>query len=223
MTTADPVTHSPVPTEPVESAREPADAGPPAVNPLAGNPGTVGIPTVIAGAIGLGLVNSGYLAPDAAGGAMPIILTATVVGLLIATIWAAVLGQNAAASLYAVFLGFYGSYAALVVGLGHDWYSVPAEHVVTTVAGWIISWLVTIVVVTLVTLRLPWSFTLLLGLVDLALVLLLVGLYGSIVFTRAGAAVIWIFIAVAIYLYADIMSRETGGRGLPLGRPIIRD
>jgi uncharacterized protein len=221
MTTADTeATHSDSTEIPESPTEAPATAAP-VVNPLMGNPGTVGIPTVIAGAIGLGLVNSGYLAPEAVGGAMPIILTATVVGLLIATIWAAVLGQNAAASLYAVFLGFYSSYAALVVGLGHDWYSIPAEHVVTTVAGWIISWLVTIVMVTLLTLRLPWSFTLLLGLVDLALVLLLIGLYGSVAFTRAGAAVIWVFIAVAIYLYADIMSRETGGRGLPLGRPII--
>jgi len=195
---------------------------PPTANPLQGNPGAVGIPTVIAGAIGLGLVNSGYLAPEAGGAAMPIILTATTIGLLVATVWAAALGQNAAASLYAVFLGFYASYAALVIGLGHNWYSIPAEHVVDTVAAWIVCWLVTIAMVTLVTLRLPWSFTLLLGLVDVALVLLLIGtVYNSVPFTRVGAVVVFAFVAVAIYLYADIMSRETGGKGLPLGRAIV--
>jgi uncharacterized protein len=49
----------------------------PAVNPLAGNPGMVGIPTVIAGAIGLGLVDTGFVPASAGAAAIPIVMTAT--------------------------------------------------------------------------------------------------------------------------------------------------
>ena len=194
----------------------------PAPSPLAGQPGMVGIPTVIAGAVGLGLVNVGYVPATAAGAALPTILAATAVGLLITTIWAAALGQNVSASLFAVFFGFYGSYVVLTLGLGHDWYSIPADEVSATVAVWLICWLVTIALLTVVTLRLPSSFTLLLGLVDVALVLLLIGnLTGVAGWDRAGGVVVFAFIAVGVYLYLDLASTQTGGKGLPLGRPLL--
>jgi succinate-acetate transporter protein len=201
------------------AAAEPTPSATP--NPLHGNPGTVGLPTVIAGAVGLGLVNAGYFPGGALGATVAILMAATSVGLLVATVWAAALGQNAAASLFAVFLGFYASYVALVLGLGHGWYGAVSDDGVEMIATWIICWLVAMVILTLVTVRLPWSFTLLLVLVDAALVLLLIGTLGAATaFTRAGSVVVFLFIAVAVYLYADIMSRETGGRGLPLGRPV---
>lgn len=196
---------------------------PPSAAPLAGNPGMVGIPTVIAGAIGLGLVNTGFVPSTASGAGMPIIIMATAIGLLITTVWAAALGQNASASLFAVFFGFYGSYAALLLGLIHGWYGIPAHEVNRATEFWIICWLATIGLLTLTTMRLPWSFTLLLGLVDLALIFLYLGVStGSSTWTHAGGAVVFAFIAVAVYLFIDIMDSETGGKGLPLGRPIIR-
>jgi succinate-acetate transporter protein len=212
---AEPITNGP----PQLIEPEPA---PPAANPLAGNPGMVGIPTVIAGAISLGLVDTGYVPPSAASAGIPIIMTATAVGLLLATIWAAALGQNASSTLFAVFFGFYGSYAALALGLTHNWYGIPADQIVKTQEVWLICWLGTIALLTATTLRLPWSFTLLLGLVDVALVFLLMGTSkASTTWIHAGGAVVWAFIAVAVYLFIDIMSKETGGKGLPLGRPLI--
>lgn len=195
----------------------PADAS--ASGPRHGNPGIVGIPTVIAGAVGLGLVTLGY---GETGAAIPIILTATSVGLLITTIWAAALGQNASASLFAVFFGFYSSYAALGLGLGNGWYTIAAPDQATAQAVWLICWLVTITLVTATTLRLPSSFTALLSLVVVTLALLLAAtLTGISALTYAGGVVVFLFIALAAYLYADIMSQETGGRGLPLGKPIL--
>jgi hypothetical protein len=181
----------------------------------------VGIPTVIAGAIGLGLIDTGYLPAAAAGAAIPIMVMATAVGLLITTIWAAALGQNASASLFAVFFGFYGSYAALVLGFVHNWYGIPAGELTRATEAWLICWFATIVLMTLTTLRLPWSFTLLLSLVDIALVLLYIGTStANASWTHAGGVIVFVFIAVAIYLFVDIMDSETGGKGLPLGRPI---
>jgi uncharacterized protein len=174
--------------------------------PLKGDPAMVGIPNVIAGATGLGLVTIGAFPAAAAGAALPILLSATSVGMLIATIWAAALGQNVTATLYGTILGFYISYVALGIGLRHGWYAIPAA----------------IGALTLATLRMPSSFTLLFGLVDLALVLLLVSSYnGSAAVGKAGGWVVMAFVAEAVYLYLHVMLLATGGKGLPLGSPLL--
>ncbi|WP_326834071.1 GPR1/FUN34/YaaH family transporter [Amycolatopsis rhabdoformis] len=194
----------------------------PTANPLAGNPGVIGVPTVIAGALGLGLVNVGALPGGAAGATLAILGTCTAVGLLITTIWAAALGQSVSAGLFAVFFGFYASYVVLTLGLAHSWFGGSAVSATDAQVAWLWCWLITIVLVTLVTLRLPASFTLMLGFVDVALALLLAGtMTGATGLIRAGGAVVFAFVAVQVYLYADLMFTETGGRGLPLGRPLV--
>lgn len=189
----------------VMDSSTPTNVAPDAVplpNPLRGDPAMIAIPTVIAGAIGLGLTTIGFVPAPAGLAAIPVILAATCLGLLIGTIWAAALGQNIVATLYAVFLGFYSSYVLLQLGLAHNWYGIPAGQVATTVAVYLICWLITIVVLTLATLRLPVIFTVLLGLVDVALALLLVSTYtGSALIQSIAGAVVFGFIAVAIYLY----------------------
>jgi succinate-acetate transporter protein len=189
---------------------------------LKGDPAMVGIPNVIAGATGLGLVTIGVFPAAAAGAALPILLSATSEGMLIATIWAAALGQNITATLYGTILGFYISYVALGLGLRHGWYAIPAANVTSAVEIYLICWLVAIGALTIATVRMPWSFTLLFGLVDVALVILLIGSYnGSAGTTKAGGWVVMAFVAEAIYLYFHVMSLATGGKGLPLGRPLL--
>lgn len=189
--------------------------------PLAGNPGLVGIPLTIAGAIGLGFANLGYLSATGVGAVLPTILTATAIGLLITTIWAAALGQNASAGLFGVFFGFYASYAALAMGLINGWYGFTAEDVLAAQVVWFVSWIVTLVLLTITTLHFPWTYTLLLILVDVALLLLLLGATNSsTALTRAGGVLIIAFIALAAYLYIDAMDREVGHRGLPIGNPL---
>lgn len=205
------------------ATEKPATESPAAPNPLAGNPGIVGIPLTIAGAIGLALANIGYLPAAAAGAVLPTIVTATAAGLFVTTIWAAALGQNVSASLFGAFFGFYASYAALALGLTHGWFGVPPEAFVKAQEAWFIAWIITLVMLTLTTLRLPWSFTLLLGLVDGALVvLLLAASLDNVAFARVGGWMVVAFIVVAAYLFADVMDRESGGRGLPIGRPLVR-
>ena len=194
-----------------------AEDGPP---PRAGNPGLVALPLVIAGGFGLGFTNTGLVGVAAA--AVPILLSATSVGLVIATIWAAALGQNVNATIYGVFFGFYGSYAALSLGLTHDWFGITAAQAGPTTALWLGSWLLTIGLLTILLLRLPWSYPVLLLVVDVALVLLLVGnLTGSAVATQAGGWFVFVFVAIVVYFYAASLWEETGGRTLPLGRPLV--
>ena len=100
----------------------------PAAGPLAGDPGILGLPSFIVGAVALGLVLIGFVQAGTAGASLPIILAATSIGLLLATIWSAIIGQNAQAGIYGIFSGFYLSYAVLVLGLMHSWFGITPRR-----------------------------------------------------------------------------------------------
>ncbi|HEY4631410.1 MAG TPA: GPR1/FUN34/YaaH family transporter, partial [Blastococcus sp.] len=86
----------------------------------------------------------------------------------------------------------------------------------------LISWLVVIVLLTLFTLRLPGTFTLLFLLVDLALLLSLLGVIKtSAALTHASGYATFAFVAVGVYLFLHGLTTATGGRALPLGRPLL--
>jgi succinate-acetate transporter protein len=194
-----------------------------AVGPLAGNPAILGLPTFIAGSVALGLELVGVVPAGTAGAALPIILATTAVGLFLAAIWAAALGQTAVASVFGIFGGFWLSYAVLVLGLVHNWFAITASAAVGTQELFLSTWLIIIVMLTLATLRLPSAFTAVFGLVDLALVLLLIGTSnGSAGLVKFAGYVVLVFAAVGIYLFFDAASQATGGKALPLGRPVLK-
>lgn len=190
--------------------------------PLDGDPALIGVPTFIVGSIALGLTLVGYVPAGTAGAPLAIILAATALGQLIAAVWAAALGQSAVAAIFGVFTGFWLSYAVLVLGLTHGWFAVAAAAATRTQALFLISWLVTIVLLTVSTLRLPAAFTVLFTLIDLALALVLSAtLRGSGALQTAAGYAVFAFVAVGIYLFVHVTSLATGGRGLPLGRPAV--
>ena len=80
-------------------APEPVEEAPAAVY-WHGNPAALGLPCFIAGSVALGLAFVGVVPLTALGAAVPIILTATAIGLFLATIWAAAVGQTAVASVF---------------------------------------------------------------------------------------------------------------------------
>jgi hypothetical protein len=61
-----------------------APASPPLPEPLRGDPAMIALPTVIAGAVGLFLTTVGFVPASAGLAAIPVILAATVLGLLTA-------------------------------------------------------------------------------------------------------------------------------------------
>ena len=191
-----------------------------AVGPLTGDPAIVGVPTFVVGSVMLGLALINY-AP-AAGGALPIIILATGIGQLVATLWAAALGQSAVAAIFGIFSGFWLSYAALLTGLAHGWWGVPPAASVHTVAAFLISWLIIVGVLTLGSLRLPSAFTLIFALIELALILVLAStINGSPGLDKAGGIAVFTFAAVGAYVFASSLSVATGGKPFPLGRPVI--
>jgi succinate-acetate transporter protein len=190
----------------------------------AANPALIGVPTFVVGSMALGLVLVGFVpTATAVGASIAIIMTATGIGQVIAAVWAAALGAGAVAAVFGIFGGFWLSYAALVLGLTHNWYGIPTDAVVGTQALFLISWLVVIVMLTLASLRLPVAFTVLFVLVDLALLFVLLGtVSGSTGLVRIGGICVFAFMLVGIYLFFDAMAQATGGRPLPLGRPVLK-
>jgi len=188
-----------------------------------GDPLILGLPAFIVGSVALALVEINFAPVAAAGAAIPIILTATSLGLFISAIWAARLAQNAVAAVLGVFGGFWLSYAAVVIGLGHRWWAVLPTGVARSVEVFLIAWLCVIGLLTLGTLRLPSVFTGVLVLVDAALVLLLLSTtQASVGLAKTAGWVILVFAALGAYAWVSALQTATGGKPLNLGRPLIK-
>jgi len=207
------------------------DEAPPApavVGPMAGDPSMLGLAVFIAGSVALGLGLVGVVPVGVLGAPLAIILAATALGLLMAAVWAAAVGQSAVAAVFGIFGTFWLSYGALVLGLDHNWFAITATAVLATVKLFLVTWLVIILMLTLATLRLPLAFTALFALVCLALLLLLLAFANasplgvpSTGLLKAGGWVVLVFAALGVYLFFGASAAGTGGTALPLGKPLM--
>jgi succinate-acetate transporter protein len=223
-------TSGPVPgtdTRTVPAPRVSADTGiaappaPPVAAPE-GEPATLGLPSFLVGAIALGLVLVRFVPAAPAGAAVPIVLTAAAAGMAVAALWAMRLGQSAAAGINGVFAGFWLSYAALVLGLTHNWFGVLPIQIQRTQETFLIAWIVVVGLMLLGSLRLPLVYTAMLALIEASFVLNLIGtVQASTMLTRTAGWVIFAFSAVGAYLYLSVLSQTSGGRPYPLGRPVL--
>jgi len=201
----------------------------PLAGPLAGDPSILGLGSFIAGSVALGLGLVGVVPAGVLGAPLAIVLAATALGLLMATIWCAALGQSAVAAVFGIFGTFWLSYAVLVLGLDHDWFAIAATAVIATVKLFLLTWLIIIVMLTISTLRLPSAFTALFVLVDLALLLLLLAFaeasaagVPSAGLLKTGGYVVLVFAALGVYLFFGAAQAGTGGKPVPLGPPLMR-
>ena len=209
-----------IPSPRAGAEASPATSATPAV---AGDPALIGMPAFLVGSVALALVDINFAPAAAAGAAVPIILTATSLGQLFAAIWAARLGQNAAAAINGVFAGFWLSYAAVSLGLPHGWYAVQPAGVARALEVFLIAWIVVVGLLIAGTLRLPLVYTVLLTLVEVAFVLsLFATVQASENLTKTAGWVVLAFSAVGAYLYVSALNAANGGRSYPLGTPILR-
>ena len=213
---------------PAVRAEEAPAAAAPVVGPMAGDPSMLGLGSFIVGSVALGLALVGVVPAGVLGAPLAIILAATALGLLMATAWAAAVGQSAVAAVFGIFGTFWLSYAVLVLGLAHNWFAITVTAVLATVKLFLIAWLVAIVMLTLATLRLPSAFSVIFVLVDLALLLLLLAYEGasplgvpSSGLIKTAGYVVLVFAAVGVYLFFGASDAGTGGKGLPLGKPLL--
>jgi succinate-acetate transporter protein len=76
---------------------------------------------------------------------------------------------------------------------------------------------------TIGTLRLPLAFTVLFVLIDAALAVVLAGtINASATTTKVGGVLALAFSAVGAYIFLGVAATATGGRGVPLGRPVLK-
>jgi uncharacterized protein len=209
------------------------EAEPAAVGLLAGDPLMLGLPTFIVGSYALGLALIGAQVPVGSfGAALPIVLAATTIGLLISAVWAIAVGQSAVASILGIFGGFWGSLTVLVLSVDHNWFAfatpaaagVPASNIsVGAIEMFLIAWLIIVAVYTLAMLRLPSAYTAILVFICLALIFVLLGVSGaSTGDLKTGGVFTIIFASIGVYVFMGQASVATGGKPLPLGRPIIK-
>jgi succinate-acetate transporter protein len=197
-------------------------AGPAVTGAQAGDPQALGLPAFVVGSAALGLVLVGMVPTGAAGASLPIILCATAVGLFIATIWAAAVGQSAVACVFGLFGGFWLSYAVLVLGLQHNWFGISATAANSTVELFLTAWLIAFGLLAIATLRLPMAYTAVIVLVEVALLLVLLGtIQASTNLQTAAGAVALLFAMVGAYIFVGTAAKATGGKALPLGKPIL--
>ena len=200
-----------------------AEATPEVTGPLAGDPLSLGLPAFIIGSVALGMVLVGFVSPLGTGASLPIILAATAAGLFISTFWAAAVGQSAVALVLGVFAGFWLSYAFLILGLTHNWFGVGLVDLRSSQELFLTAWVVIFSMLTLATLRLAAAFTAVIALVDVAVILVLIGvIQGQPNLLKAGGATAFLFAVVGIYIFFGTASIATGGKPLPLGRPVLK-
>src|SRR5271169_1156114 len=152
---------------PDNTSQAPVPEAAPVVGPMAGDPGMLGLSSFIVGSIALGLGLVGVVPVGVLGAPLAIILGATALGLLLAAVWAAAVGQSAVAAVFGIFGTFWLSYALLVLGLDHNWFAITVAAAVDTVRLFLLTWLIIIVLLTVATLRLPLAFTAVFALVSL--------------------------------------------------------
>jgi uncharacterized protein len=186
-----------------------------------GAPAAVGVPSFIVGSVALGLHLINYV--PSVGTGVAIIFAATGIGQLIACFWSIGLGESVVASIFGIFSGFWLSYAVLVLGLVNNWFGLSKSDVTHTVALFLISWIVVVGLLLLGTLRLPFAFSAIFILIEVALVLNLIGTINtSTGANKAAGVAVFAFAAVGAWVYLDTMSQASGGGALKLGRPIRR-
>lgn len=187
------------------------------------NPAVLGLIAFSLGGTVLGLSLLGFVSAPAQGGSvMPIVYAATGLGVLITTIWAAALGQTFVAAVFGAFSGFWLSYAAFVLGLSHNWYAIPPAQVPHSVAQFLIAWAIVILMLDVVSVYIPSSFTLILSSALVAVVLLVIAnLTGSTVLPKVAGVFILLFSAVGFYDFLATGIESVGGPALSLG-PSLR-
>jgi succinate-acetate transporter protein len=191
-----------------------------------GDPQTVAAPVFVIGSIALGMQLVQVVSPAALGSPIAILLGATGLFLLVSTCWAASAGQSFVACFAGTFGGFWIGYSILVLGLLHGWFKIPPGDIADTVVMFTCAFAIFFVFLTLASIRLPIIYTLIFGLVVVALCLVAAAYSMTPVdldVLKAAGYVVFVFAGLGMWLSWTVMNLSLGGPAFPpLGPPIIK-
>ncbi|WP_411153199.1 GPR1/FUN34/YaaH family transporter [Streptomyces sp. A30] len=167
---------------------------------------------------------------------LPIMVFASTIMLLMASVWAMRLGDGVFAAVYGLFGTFWLSFSILSLALNNNWMG-QFENIEQrqATANFVLVRAIVIILLTLTTLRLPSVFTLLFVVVSATLLVLFGSIEQAIDQTvnnplntsdpwliYVGITTMFLFIGVGMYIFASFMHRATGAKNLPLGKPLIK-
>lgn len=191
-----------------------------------GDPQVVAAPVFVIGSIALGIQLTQAIDPIGLGSPIAILLGTTGLFLLVSTWWAASAGQSFVACFAGTFGGFWIGYSVLVLGVLHGWFLVPPGAIANTVVMFSVTFAIFFVFLTLASLRLPVIYTLIFGLVVLALCLVAAAYSMTPISTnvlKVAGYVIFVFAALGMSLSWTVMNLSLGGPAFPpLGPPMIK-
>jgi len=194
------------------------------VQPAAADPAVLGLGVFVLGSIVLGLNLVDYVTPG--GSVLAIISAGTGVFLLLVTLWCTRLGQTYLAAVFGIFSAFWLTYSALLLGLTHNWYGITeAADALDTIRAFLIAWSILLFLLTVSALRLPVAFPILFGMIDLAVVIVTFAYLADPPNTdllKVGGYVVFAFAALGAYAFLGAASASLGGRGYPLGPPLVK-
>jgi len=191
-----------------------------------GDPQLVAAPVFTIGSIALAFQLTQYVSPVALGTPLAIILGTTGLFLLVSTIWAAGVGQSFVACFAGTFGGFWISYGILVLALQHDWFKIPVGDIGRTVAIFAIAFAAFFFFLTLASLRLPIIYTLIFGLVVVALCFVAAAYLKTPIdldLLKVAGYITFVFAGLGMWLSWTVMNLSLGGPVFPpLGPAVIR-
>lgn len=195
---------------------QPLVVAPPASDPL-----VLGLGSFVAGATAVGFFLTDVLSTGFY--FLPITIGSSFLGLLIATLWAARLGQTFVAAVTGLFMSFWASLGILGFGLVHGWFGEPGPD---TLAAFYWTWTIVIGLLTIAALRLPLLFVLLIGGVALTLAILAIAFADaadpSTGLIKLAGYVLWASDLVGVVLFLGAGSVSLGGKGMSAGPPVIK-
>jgi succinate-acetate transporter protein len=191
-----------------------------------GDPQTVAAPVFVIGSVALGIQLTQAISPIGLGSPIAILLGCTGLFLLLSTWWAASAGQSFVACFAGTFGGFWIGYSILVLGVLHGWFIIPPAAIANTVVMFACTFAIFFVFLTLASLRLPIIYTLIFGLVVLALCLVAAAYSMTPISTntlKVAGYVVFVFAALGMSLSWTVMNLSLGGPVFPpLGPPVIK-
>ncbi len=194
-----------------------------------GDPQILAAPVFTIGSIMLALQLTGYAGtPLTAGTPLAVILGCTGVFLVLSTIWAAAAGQSFVAAFAGTFGAFWIAYALLVLAIIHDWFAFSTLQDVRdlqrTVASFAIAFAAFFFIMTLASLRLPVVYTLIIGLVTVALCLVATAYLMTPIdedILKAAGYVTFVFAGLGMWLSWTRMNLSLGGPAFPPLGPVM--
>ncbi|TWP48823.1 hypothetical protein FKR81_26370 [Lentzea tibetensis] len=200
---------------------------------LSANPALLGYPAFAIGALSLALFLTGFnqtTIPSTLAGGLPIMIVASGLLLIVASIWAIKRNDGVQAAIFGLFGAFWLSFTVLIVGLLDNWFGKlpePAQRGAN--ANFLLVWFVLMLAMTFATLRLPKAITLLFVLVDFSLITLFSavsiarpGAGGDPFILHPGIAALFIMPFLGLYLFMSATNAALGGKSFPMGKPFIK-